>query len=1008
MRAFAGMALLATVLALVPGRAEAAPPAGVGRSSTPELLDAAVRRGEIDRVSADLHLSEAFAGRDRASKIPARFRSDVPWDGTLPLLRLQQRLRTQPDGPTKARIEATLAAATSCSDQGATLANETTSTHFYVTYGTISGGLTVTSYVNSLEAAWSTEVTSYGWAAPPSLASPPPPPIGSKYVVRIDNLGPGLYGFVSTEGTGAGFVGNNPNTGWSDGDAYASCMSLNNDFSGFPGTSQQALDATTAHEFNHSIQFGYGAISGFNVPDDLFFEGGATWMEDEVFDGANDNYNYLWPDFTESLGDYDGSPYETWIMLRGLTERFGTGNSGGGEQVMQDFWEATSQGTGNNLSALEIGLANKGVQLRDAYHDFAVAAGFMRTCGASYVLPYCFEEAAGYIAGAGGLPPVAGSIASVGGSFPSSIEDDYALSWVSLPTSGSYSVTLANTSAGGQLRGTAVCDNGTSLVRQPLPAVVGASASTTLTTFNAGGCVRVLAVVTNQQQSVGNPSASLSRSFTLSIGATGPNVPPVANDDSYSTFEGTPLTIAAPGVLANDTDVNGNLLTATLPTAQVGGTVSLNTNGSFTFTPTPGFTGSGGFSYTANDGQGGTDPATVTITVNARPTYVPLTPARLLDTRSGATTIDGISAGGGAVGPNATRTLQVTGRGGVPATPVGAVALNITAVGSTTGGFLTVFPTGETRPLASNLNFGPGTTIPNLVIAKVGTGGQVSIYNNAGSTHIVADVAGWYPSGTAKSYAPVTPARLMDTRTGATTVDGVSAGGGVVGPNATRSLQVTGRGGVPASGVAAVVLNITAVTPTASGFLTVFPTGETRPLASNLNFTTNQTIPNLVISKIGTGGQVSIYNAIGSSHVIADVAGWFPTTSDYSALSPARLMDTRPGTSTVDGVSAGTGAIGPGATRTLTVTGRGGVPSGGGVGAVVLNITAVGSTTGGFFTVFPTGEARPLASNLNFGPGAIIANLVIAKVGAGGQVSIYNDSGSTHVVADVAGWLPAV
>jgi hypothetical protein len=757
LRPFLLMLVLAAVPALVPGRAEAAPPAGAGRAATPELLDAAVARGEIDRVSADLHLAEMFAGRDRAAKVPARFQSDVPWDGTLPLLRLRQRLATQPEGPTKARIEAALAVATTCDDQSATLANET----------------------------------------------------------------------------------------------------------------------TTAHEFNHSIQFGYGAIGGSNVPDQLFFEGGATWMEDEVFDSADDNYNYLWPDFTQSMGDYSGSPYETWIMLRGLTERFGTGIAGGGEQVMQDFWEATSQGTGNNLGALEVAMANKGVLLRDAYHDFAVAAGFVKTCGGAYVLPYCFQEAAGYVANAG-MPPVAGSIGPVPGSFFGSVRDDYALNWISLPTSGSYSVTLTNTSAGGQLRGTAVCDTGSSLVRQPLPAVVGASASTTLTTFNASGCLRVLAVVTNQQQSPGNPFDSPARSFTLSLGSTGPNVAPVANNDSYSTFEGTPLSIAAPGVLGNDTDANGNPLTATLPTSQVGGTVSLNSNGSFTFTPTPGFTGSAGFAYTANDGQGGTDGATVTISVTARPTYVPLTPARLMDTRPGQTTVDGISAAGGAIGPGLTRTLQVTGRGGVPATPVGAVALNITAVTPTAAGFLTVYPTGETRPNASNLNFGPGEVIPNLVIAKVGAGGQVSIFNASGSTHLIADIAGWYPSGSAKSYAPLSPARLMDTRPAQTTVDGISAGGGALTAGATRNLQVTGRGGVPPTGVAAVVLNITAVGPSTAGFFTVFPNGETRPLASNLNFAASQTIPNLVIAKVGTGGQVSVFNALGTANVIADVAGWLP------------------------------------------------------------------------------------------------------------------------------------
>ena len=179
-----------------------------------------------------------------------------------------------------------------------------------------------------------------------------------------------------------------------------------------------------------------------------------------------------------------------------------------------------------------------------------------------------------------------------------------------------------------------------------------------------------------------------------------------------------------------------------------------------------------------------------------QPTYVPVPPARLMDTRGGARTVDGIAAAGGPLGRCAVRTVQVTGRGGVPS-DVGAVVLNVTATGPTAGGFLTVFPRGDDRPNASNLNFGPGQTTANLVIAKVGTNGQVSIYNAFGSTQLIADVAGWFPSGSA--YNAVTPARLLDTRSGGSTVDGGAAGAGPVGPDGIRLVTVVGRGGVPGS-----------------------------------------------------------------------------------------------------------------------------------------------------------------------------------------------------------------
>ena len=75
------------------------------------------------------------------------------------------------------------------------------------------------------------------------------------------------------------------------------------------------------------------------------------------------------------------------------------------------------------------------------------------------------------------------------------------------------------------------------------------------------------------------------------------------------------------------------------------------------------------------------------------------------------------------------------------------MVLNVTSVRPAKSGYLTVWPTGSAQPLASNLNLNPGATIPNLVIAKVGTLGQVSIYNgSAASADVVVDVQGWLPS----------------------------------------------------------------------------------------------------------------------------------------------------------------------------------------------------------------------------------------------------------------------
>ena len=77
-------------------------------------------------------------------------------------------------------------------------------------------------------------------------------------------------------------------------------------------------------------------------------------------------------------------------------------------------------------------------------------------------------------------------------------------------------------------------------------------------------------------------------------------------------------------------------------------------------------------------------------------------------------------------------------------TGVGAVALNVTVAGATGGGYIAAWPTGSTRPRASNLNSAPGQVVPNMVIAQVGTGGKVSLFNSSGNTQLVVDVVGWF------------------------------------------------------------------------------------------------------------------------------------------------------------------------------------------------------------------------------------------------------------------------
>lgn len=519
-----GLLLLVVGLAL-PGeqhRAQASQPAAT-EFATPALIHNALASGEISQDLAYLYL--AYALGDYQS-LPVKFRSDLPWDGTLPLRDLDAGVKTMRSGALKSTVQALLSG--TCGTSTANLPSYATSTHFYVEYGSISGGLVIQDYANSLETAWGTEVDQFGWAAPPLVTSDP-----DHYHVRIDDLGGGLYGFVSPSGTYAGFFGNNPNTSWNEGDAYATCMVLNRDYSGFPGFASDSLEATTAHEFNHSIQYGYGALGSDYPVDDIFIEGGATWMEDEVFDASNDNYNYLWPTFSSCMGQYLGSAYPYWITFRGLTERFGSGISAGGEQIMQDFWELTSKRQSSNLKAMNAALNNQSTTLANAFHAYAIAVKFNKPCGGAYVYPYCLEESNGYLAKAGPTP-LTSSIGTVGGSYTGGIEDNYALNWIGLPTNGgSFDVTLENTSSGGQLHASVVCDTGSTLVVNSFPSLVGPGDSSTLSGITPSGCNSLVAVLTNQSQTADNPSFCSNSSYRLGTNVAIPIPKPPTNSSFY-------------------------------------------------------------------------------------------------------------------------------------------------------------------------------------------------------------------------------------------------------------------------------------------------------------------------------------------------------------------------------------------------------------------------------------------------------------------------------------------
>ncbi|MFL6121429.1 hypothetical protein [Actinophytocola sp.] len=358
-------------------------------------------------------------------------------------------------------------------------------------------------------------------------------------------------------------------------------------------------------------------------------------------------------------------------------------------------------------------------------------------------------------------------------------------------------------------------------------------------------------------------------------------------------------------------------------------------------------------------------------------TYTSVSPVRVLDTRdgTGAGTTSPVGAGG-------TVTLDLSSR--VPGSAT-AVVLNVTGVAPTTNTFVTVYPAGITRPTTSNLNLAPGDIRPIQVTVMLGANRSVSVYNNTGSTHVVADLAGYYGTTGGARFTALAPNRVLDTR------DTNSP----VGPGGTRVLDLASR--IPASATS-VTFNLTGTGATASTFVTAYPNGTTRPTASSLNLPVGDTRANLVTVAVGADRKVALFNNAGNTHLIADLTGFY--TPDYGAVflpqNPARVLDTRTGT----GTEGSTLPVGPDGVLSVDLTGS--VPQMTATGAI-LNVTAVGATAPSYVTSWAQWEDRPAASTLNAAANQVVSNAAVVPFVRSRGADFYNFTGSTHLVADLAG-----
>lgn len=249
-------------------------------------------------------------------------------------------------------------------------------------------------------------------------------------------------------------------------------------------------------------------------------------------------------------------------------------------------------------------------------------------------------------------------------------------------------------------------------------------------------------------------------------------------------------------------------------------------------------------------------------------TYVPSSPARLLETRAGdgLATVDGQSLGVGVRLGGSITELQVRGRGGVPAN-AGIAALSVTAVDARAPGFVTVYPCGEPAvPTASTVNYGTGGVVANAIMAALDANGRVCLYTSA-DVDLVVDVSGSFPVGSTS--VPVAPVRLLETRTGSglSTVDGQFLGIGKRQIDTVTQVQIGGRAGLPAT-ASSVVLNLTVTGPTGPGFVTVFPCAAGRPNAASINFVAGQTVANLVVADLDAAGRLCLYTMVPTDLII--------------------------------------------------------------------------------------------------------------------------------------------
>lgn len=256
-------------------------------------------------------------------------------------------------------------------------------------------------------------------------------------------------------------------------------------------------------------------------------------------------------------------------------------------------------------------------------------------------------------------------------------------------------------------------------------------------------------------------------------------------------------------------------------------------------------------------------------------------------------------------------------------------------------------------------------------------------------------------------YHPVAASRLADTSGGTGYCDPspcttLPAGGSI-------TIDVSGHAGIPSSGVNAVTLSITTANNTANGYVLAYPNGSPQPDGRSMSVINGTTQSDTVLVKVGDGGKVVVYSSR-LTDVLVDVTGWYsdpanaPNSGDsaFMPINGTRILDTRSSTTTGTCTPSPCARLAAGATTTVQVAGKGGVPNSG-VAAVAFTLSAFNPDADGYAIAWPSDAARPYPRSMSFTASTNSSDLVVVPLSGTGKLKLYTYKGSDFTL-DLAGY----